>query len=565
MEGEAPAWELSKENAMPLRRGRDVKRFEFNEHGKKDRLSKEQLTHENALNDALSKTSTLEDPLKVWVKYIRWMQDNFESGNSELLSLYERCAREFTEDHRYKNNEMYLKIWIGYADLLDNPTKVFKFLRTNGIGENLALLYVATAWTAEHRHDFPLADKAYSVGLEKGAAPVELLQKRHREFQRRMSRRWLNQAEKEKNGEEEDQEVEAGSRSFRAINATDAARLHRPLAVSSNPQQSQGVGGGSNVRKSGLEFNVFMDKKISSRKDDWGNDENPSAKPGWRAFAPEIEQSKENSQAPAPWTDQGFSRSSRQSPMHGAQKELPFGVFVDEQRDEEKRTSEACNLKERSKDNSELESLYKEPLRNFGKGMPTTRPHVDDGASQTTMKHDSPETPPRRKTQQDDVTINTRMALNDMLEMFSSPVSSPSLNSSRESAAAPPVAAFSIFNETADENDQENVDENNVSAVRRSNVVDEKRVFRELEAFGIDDEIDALLSEEYEIPRGFQDEPQADDNRDEGFVIFEDVPSRDMLFSDDSAFKPLESILEVASETESSFHKQPTNFAIFQD
>ena len=72
---------------------------------------------------------------------------------------------------------------------------VFKFMRANGIGKQVALYYVDTAWTAERRGNFSLRDKAYQKGIDAGAKPLSLLKRRFREFQRRMSRHWLNQDE----------------------------------------------------------------------------------------------------------------------------------------------------------------------------------------------------------------------------------------------------------------------------------------------------------------------------------------------------------------------------------
>ena len=83
------------------------------------------------------------------MRYVRWMQDSYPSGNPDLVGLLERATREFKDDERYRNDERYLKLWIGYANQLPNPTEVFKFLRVSKIGDQLALYYVATAWTAE--------------------------------------------------------------------------------------------------------------------------------------------------------------------------------------------------------------------------------------------------------------------------------------------------------------------------------------------------------------------------------------------------------------------------------
>jgi len=63
---------------------------------------------------------------------------------------------------------------------------VFKYMHGRRIGEEVALFYMAWAWLAEHRSNYAFADKVYGRGIARKAAPLERLQTRYREFQRRM-------------------------------------------------------------------------------------------------------------------------------------------------------------------------------------------------------------------------------------------------------------------------------------------------------------------------------------------------------------------------------------------
>lgn len=82
-------------------------------------------------------------------------------------------------------------MWIKYADFVDDPADIFKFMYSKGIGKLDALMYMAWALVAERRANYAFADKVYRRGIARGAAPLDRLKLRHREFTRRMSRMWL--------------------------------------------------------------------------------------------------------------------------------------------------------------------------------------------------------------------------------------------------------------------------------------------------------------------------------------------------------------------------------------
>ena len=159
----APHWELCKENAEPLKRGRDVKRLErletympkrfedfctFYQHreyfafhraltaGKPVTASTEGVvatptatksmntTHFEALvrEDALLKDS---DPIGTWIRYIEWAREENPSDSRVATTLMERCGRAFEHNPNFKNDERLIKkVWKSLL-LLKTKTSFF--------------------------------------------------------------------------------------------------------------------------------------------------------------------------------------------------------------------------------------------------------------------------------------------------------------------------------------------------------------------------------------------------------------------------------------------------------
>ena len=107
--------------------------------------------------------------------------------------LRQRCVEAFAADARYRGDERFARVWLALAAASPDPGAVFDAMARHRVGESLALVWVARAFVAEKAKKFADADALFARGLEKGAAPRELLEKRRREFERRMRRHWLNQ------------------------------------------------------------------------------------------------------------------------------------------------------------------------------------------------------------------------------------------------------------------------------------------------------------------------------------------------------------------------------------
>ncbi|KAJ0409320.1 hypothetical protein ATCC90586_000557 [Pythium insidiosum] len=161
-------WENSKENVMPLKRGRKVEDLNralrtqdsFQGKTKVAALAKEEerkvIEYEG------------DDPLSAWVQYVKWIEVNMPEDTRKRFGVLEKCTRELKDHARYKNDIRYIRLWIQYADLVSNPKDIFKFLYQNKIGENVSLFYVGWAWVLESMANYAQAHKVYLKATQKG-------------------------------------------------------------------------------------------------------------------------------------------------------------------------------------------------------------------------------------------------------------------------------------------------------------------------------------------------------------------------------------------------------------
>lgn len=126
--------------------------------------------------------------LNHWLEFMKWSETNLEMGAQ--IVLMERCVRSCMK--QYKNDIRFIHICVRYADKSSSPSDVFEFLHQHDVGTKVALFWIAWAWVAETKGDYAFCEKIYKTGLAKEAAPLALMQQRQKQFQRRMTRHWLN-------------------------------------------------------------------------------------------------------------------------------------------------------------------------------------------------------------------------------------------------------------------------------------------------------------------------------------------------------------------------------------
>ncbi len=356
-------WELYKENAAPLERGRnanllskvlssptsestqvkkdqdrnirhyemlirpsekfakyylkyeDERKFKMNKnhldkrssrhHGNDNSNSDDESDSNIDIDNLLTKCKVDQDPVIHWLKYIKYHEETYPSDTHTQFLLMERCMHSLFHIPKYNNDVRYIRVCILYAEKTSNPHDQFKLYHKCKIGERVAIFWLAWAWVAEKKKDFPFADKLFRKAKQKHAKPGKIIDERYKQFQRRMSRYWLNNAEKEQQEKEGDgiqgqldydQEDEYDQENRRGIlnglTEEGVRQNNRARGVNINPNQinisslggvlsnrngQRGNGGNKNNnggKSSKASFSVFMD---SNPDDDNGYDLNQSA------------------------------------------------------------------------------------------------------------------------------------------------------------------------------------------------------------------------------------------------------------------------------------------------
>eukprot|EP01080_Neovahlkampfia_damariscottae_P012466 gene12466-6216_t len=193
MNTEVPTWEGLKENFQPLKKGRHPGKHRqafqtlSNNSGTVDPFSNKKINFERTKWEEKIENYEGEDPLNLWLEYIRWIEDNYPSlgEQSDIIPVIERCTREFIENEKYKNDSMYLNLWLKYADLCSDPVDIYPYLYQHQVGVLNASLYIEWACYLEETGDSNSADKVIDKGIKIQAQPMDVLKKAQQHFQQR--------------------------------------------------------------------------------------------------------------------------------------------------------------------------------------------------------------------------------------------------------------------------------------------------------------------------------------------------------------------------------------------
>ncbi|KAG0141281.1 hypothetical protein CROQUDRAFT_674195 [Cronartium quercuum f. sp. fusiforme G11] len=159
---------------------KDIDRLERAERGELDELDVD--GRERALE-------LLQDPLEIYVQYVRWTIESYPSGGttaeSKLIPLLEQSTRKFVTDSRYQNDLRYLKLWIYYSHQVHREASraIFSFLFHKKIGLDLSLLYEECSIVLCCFKDYDKAKEVLKRGIERQASPVERLVNRLEDVQ----------------------------------------------------------------------------------------------------------------------------------------------------------------------------------------------------------------------------------------------------------------------------------------------------------------------------------------------------------------------------------------------
>lgn len=363
---ETPLWEKTKENSAPLERGRNVSKIEES-LATDDKTKFRQVRHFEELVKRTEESegkglevSEDEDVLVHWLSYIKYYQDTFASDTKNQFLLLERCFRAMCVVKRYANDPRFIRVCCIYAERTSRARDIFNHMYQQKIGVGVALFWAAWAFVAEKEKDFAFAEKIFEKAIRKEAQPIKYLLQRQKQFQRRMSRHWLNST---RNEEELVDEVEAmeqqsqrdilGGLSAEAIRRNDRSRSSGGSMPTFTIRSDIPTRGGSKNNGNGTStaagFSIYSEE----------NNENLEFPPD-RAFVSqstrvlerEQDRRKENTLAPERWNERGSLMSSSRTGSRSRTPAMPtaaptaFAVYVDEdcaakiKKDEEARSQQ---------------------------------------------------------------------------------------------------------------------------------------------------------------------------------------------------------------------------------
>lgn len=135
-------------------------------------------------------SSSIDDPIFPWLCAIKNsledLSGNPSSASAPLDRLLEKCINNFENEDRYRNDTRFLKVWVLYADTVQDFGRVFRVLEEKRICLNYSLLYESYALFLEAKGKLVEAHQVYLLGIFRNAEPLEHLKKMHSLFLNRL-------------------------------------------------------------------------------------------------------------------------------------------------------------------------------------------------------------------------------------------------------------------------------------------------------------------------------------------------------------------------------------------
>ncbi|KAG2559767.1 hypothetical protein PVAP13_8KG010500 [Panicum virgatum] len=124
------------------------------------------------------------DPLRPWLRGVRKMERALPPATlrEKLPRFLQKCAQEFQDDLRYRDDPRYLRVWIQLMDYVADAKPLLKKMERNRIGLKRASFYMAYALYYEKHKRFNDAQKMYNLGIHNLAEPISELHKAHEQF-----------------------------------------------------------------------------------------------------------------------------------------------------------------------------------------------------------------------------------------------------------------------------------------------------------------------------------------------------------------------------------------------
>ncbi|XP_035850966.1 mitotic checkpoint serine/threonine-protein kinase BUB1 isoform X4 [Sander lucioperca] len=142
-------------------------------------------TYLQRFKDSLS-TYTGDDPLERWDSFVEYLEQRFPAGGCGEMSLvFDSLVETFLNVERYANDIRYVNYCIKCASYYSDPSELYRYVYSKGVGTRTAALYVAWSQQFEQRGMIEQADAVYQKATENQAQPADTVLNEYRQFQRR--------------------------------------------------------------------------------------------------------------------------------------------------------------------------------------------------------------------------------------------------------------------------------------------------------------------------------------------------------------------------------------------
>ncbi|XP_028461798.1 mitotic checkpoint serine/threonine-protein kinase BUB1 isoform X2 [Perca flavescens] len=142
-------------------------------------------TYLQRFKDSLS-TYTGDDPLERWDSFVEYLGQRLPAGGcGEMSPVFDSIVETFLNVERYANDIRYVNYCIKCASYYSDPSELYRYVYSKGVGTRTAALYVAWAQQFEQRGMIEQADGLYQKATENQAQPADTILNEYRQFQRR--------------------------------------------------------------------------------------------------------------------------------------------------------------------------------------------------------------------------------------------------------------------------------------------------------------------------------------------------------------------------------------------
>ncbi|GFR21453.1 hypothetical protein TNCT_393361 [Trichonephila clavata] len=193
-------WELSKENIQPLQQGRkpEVLKVALTINPE-DLILQQRQAFEKEL-----RTYTGTDPLSVWCKYIKWVEQNFPKGGKDghIEQLIQQCISILKDRSEYYDDERFIEICLKFANIIPKQNEFYNYMYSHKIGCKSAMFFIAWSWELEYQNNINKAHKVLKEGINRKAEPLGKLKSYLEEFEMRIASKIMSNSEHTDTNEE---------------------------------------------------------------------------------------------------------------------------------------------------------------------------------------------------------------------------------------------------------------------------------------------------------------------------------------------------------------------------